>query len=532
MHGVDINEESVEIAKLSLWLRTARPNRKLNNLNNNIKCGNSLIDDPKIAGLKAFDWSKEFPMIEGKGGFDVVIGNPPYGILIDKETQFHYTRNFPLTRYKTNLYVLFLERMLQIFESGTFFFIIPKSLLFNSYYDAIRRELLHKTEINEVYTITEKVFEDAEVGGSLLLKFTLKEAVNIKNKVRLASARKIHNFISGSGILENFISQDYFLEIPNYEISVISSTSQSVVEKLKRQKTIGDFYKLRNGLNPGNIKHILISKTADTNKHRPIIWGKDISKYRICWSGDFINYDTTIGQRINLNDIRSKDGMNKQSRIDFALREPQMFDTRKIVLRKTGDSLIASIDELGFCFDTLAHGIYQKEANYTLEFLVAILNSNPATQFYRLLHDIKGKVFAKISLDNVSAFPFPICSSNDIAVLEHLAKKKSVGIEIFNRESSKFEKMLLRKFELKEVPKKLKNWYLQSYTEFTNNLAKSKMRLSLYDEAEWQDYFESESKKLVLLKATLTDIDNNIDAKVYHIYNIIPEEVELIDAIE
>ena len=76
--GVDLNEESVEIAKLSLWLRTAQPRRKLNTLNNNIKCGNSLIDDQKIAGDKAFNWQNEFPETFAKGGFDCVIGNPPY----------------------------------------------------------------------------------------------------------------------------------------------------------------------------------------------------------------------------------------------------------------------------------------------------------------------------------------------------------------------------------------------------------------------------------------------------------------------
>ncbi len=63
LFGVDLNEESVEIAKLSLWLRTAQPNRKLNDLNNNIKCGNSLIDDSEIAGEKAFNWQAEFPQI-------------------------------------------------------------------------------------------------------------------------------------------------------------------------------------------------------------------------------------------------------------------------------------------------------------------------------------------------------------------------------------------------------------------------------------------------------------------------------------
>jgi len=63
LFGVDLNEESVEIAKLSLWLRTAQPNRKLNDLNNNIKCGNSLIDDPAVAGDKAFNWQEAFPQV-------------------------------------------------------------------------------------------------------------------------------------------------------------------------------------------------------------------------------------------------------------------------------------------------------------------------------------------------------------------------------------------------------------------------------------------------------------------------------------
>ncbi|MDZ7718336.1 MAG: DNA methyltransferase [Balneolaceae bacterium] len=78
LFGVDINEESVEIAKLSLWLRTAQKGRQLTSLNDNIKCGNSLIDDPDVAGDKAFDWEEEFPSVFENGGFDVVIGNPPY----------------------------------------------------------------------------------------------------------------------------------------------------------------------------------------------------------------------------------------------------------------------------------------------------------------------------------------------------------------------------------------------------------------------------------------------------------------------
>jgi REP element-mobilizing transposase RayT len=68
IYGVDINEESVEIAKLSLWLRTAQKGRKLTTLSNNIKCGNSLIDDPEVAGETRgcnllFNWHTEFPNV-------------------------------------------------------------------------------------------------------------------------------------------------------------------------------------------------------------------------------------------------------------------------------------------------------------------------------------------------------------------------------------------------------------------------------------------------------------------------------------
>src|SRR5690606_3967320 len=94
LYGVDINEESVEIAKLSLWLRTAQRGRKLTSLSSNIKCGNSLIDSKAVAGDKAFKWEREFPEVFGKGGFDVVIGNPPYGMDRTESNKSFYQENF------------------------------------------------------------------------------------------------------------------------------------------------------------------------------------------------------------------------------------------------------------------------------------------------------------------------------------------------------------------------------------------------------------------------------------------------------
>src|SRR3989440_9771291 len=78
LYGVDLNRESVEITKLSLWLKTARSSEPLQNLDKNIKCGNSIVDDPIYAGDRAFNWHNEFKNILDRGGFDVIIGNPPY----------------------------------------------------------------------------------------------------------------------------------------------------------------------------------------------------------------------------------------------------------------------------------------------------------------------------------------------------------------------------------------------------------------------------------------------------------------------
>ncbi|MCD4731893.1 MAG: Eco57I restriction-modification methylase domain-containing protein, partial [Bacteroidales bacterium] len=168
LYGVDINEESVEIAKLSLWLRTAQKGRKLTTLSNNIKCGNSLIDDPEVAGDKAFNWQKEFPNVFKNEGFSVVIGNPPYlriQGLKDAYPQMvnHYDKHFHSATGNYDIYALFIERSYELInDSALVSFILPHKFLISDFGKGIRSFLLKNTFIDQlVHFGSELVFQDA-----------------------------------------------------------------------------------------------------------------------------------------------------------------------------------------------------------------------------------------------------------------------------------------------------------------------------------------------------------------------------------
>jgi len=167
LFGVDINEESVEIAQLALWLRTAKPHRKLNSLNQNIKCGNSLINDPAIAGDKAFDWQKEFPHVFEKGGFDVVIGNPPYVFAREKvseEDKFYYSQVYESAKYQVNTYIIFMEQsMLLSKKDGIIGLIVPNSWLMTYSGEALRKLIIEKATVDKIVNLYGKSFEDASV---------------------------------------------------------------------------------------------------------------------------------------------------------------------------------------------------------------------------------------------------------------------------------------------------------------------------------------------------------------------------------
>ncbi len=202
IYGVDIDAQAVETTKLSLLLKvlegetsqTIQPEllheRALPDLGDNIKCGNSLIgpdyyqqqqmtllDDEERYRISVFDWQTEFSQILKAGGFDTVIGNPPYirSQSLGEEQRIYYGHKFETATATYDIYVLFVERALSLLsKQGKAGFILPNKF-FTTDYGAGLRTLLTKS--NRIERIVD--FEDGQVfvgaGTYTCLLFVSKE---------------------------------------------------------------------------------------------------------------------------------------------------------------------------------------------------------------------------------------------------------------------------------------------------------------------------------------------------------------------
>ena len=120
LFGVDVNAESIEIAKLSLWVKTARRGKPLDSLDKNLKVGDSLIEDSNYAYLShGFTWASAFPDIINDGGFDIVLGNPPYVRMeFLKAMKPYLEKRFEVVSDRADLYCYFFERGLNLLKPG------------------------------------------------------------------------------------------------------------------------------------------------------------------------------------------------------------------------------------------------------------------------------------------------------------------------------------------------------------------------------------------------------------------------------
>jgi hypothetical protein len=151
LYGVDVNAESVEITKLSLWLKTAKKGRQLESLDETIRWGNSLIEDTDFH-RRAFEWKSAFPKIFIAGGFDIVIGNPPYVRMeLIKPFKPYLEKRYEVVADRADLYAYFFELGVRLLKPGGRLGYISSSTFFRTGAgEALRRYLIEKAEVEAV----------------------------------------------------------------------------------------------------------------------------------------------------------------------------------------------------------------------------------------------------------------------------------------------------------------------------------------------------------------------------------------------
>ncbi|MEG3893891.1 Eco57I restriction-modification methylase domain-containing protein [Microcoleus sp. Z1_A1] len=164
LYGVDLLPESAEITKLSLWLKTAEPGKTLTYLDDNIKAGNSLVADSNVADT-AFDWQAEFPQIFADGGFDVVLGNPPY---VRQELlspiKPYLQANYESYNGVADLYTYFYELGLNILKpKGVLSYIVTNKWLRSGYGEPLRKFFASQGLLEQIIDFGHApIFEEAD----------------------------------------------------------------------------------------------------------------------------------------------------------------------------------------------------------------------------------------------------------------------------------------------------------------------------------------------------------------------------------
>lgn len=501
LYGVDINEESVEIAQLALWLRTAKPHRKLNSLNENIKCGNSLISDPAVAGKKAFSWQEQFPKVFENGGFDVVIGNPPYVNMVniqnEQERKF-YQNNYSTVKNKCDLYSIFTEKAKSLLKKdGLLGFIFPNSWMGTESFSKFRDFLSKEVNVYQLVELPPGVFEDAIVTTVLCFYINAKPNSN--------SVIDIYACINKEFVKKDFVlSYDQILKNPNSSFAFEKTISLENVS-CKKLSEIASFSL---GIKTSNDARFVFEKPIDNTCYR-FIRGRNISRWSHPSNNEWIWYQPAL--------ICEKPGGRPRVLENFLAN-------KKIVIQDIATQITATIDcEKYLCNDTL-NIIYSLDNDYSYEYILCLLNSKLVNVWFK-------KIFPAglhIKTNQLEQIPVPILSQESQSLFITLADTMLSLNSQLQEKRSRFLRRLSDNTEGVKITTALQTFDQMDFAGFVAELKKQKIKLSLAQQDEWENYFNQYREACQELTAQIFATDNEIDNRVFDLYGLTPEEREIV----
>ena len=540
IYGVDLNEESVEIAKLSLWLRTAQPRRKLNDLSNNIKCGNSLIDSKTVAGDKAFNWQQEFPQIfnpslqggtmkqsaDVKQGFDVIIGNPPYVNAnelkkgLSKDQYSYLKSNYETAKGTVDLYIYFFEKGLDIInQKGVLSYITPNRFLSASYGKALREILVNRYEILSLIDYSDKrVFQDASTYP--VISF-LKKKERENYKVTTGRFDEI-----SKQIIESKFDSKKLNVLEDYILGFLLNDKLIITEKIINQSESLE-----------NVGKINATSTASEADDYSKLITEDGQGYKLINTGTIDPYSTTWG----ISELTDK---GRKLLTPFLPKESEsisenrhnLYSAPKIIIAKIGLRCEAFYDDKGEYSSINTNCIHSFSEDYLPEYIQCWINSKLYNYMFECFFDglrMSGGylLFSAPNLRNTYIKRTPIDRQNLFTQLSQDLQKKNSD---FNIMLARFSSFFSNSIEIEKLTRKLQNWHELDFAVFIKELNKAIKKaggtpLTKKDEFEWLELFEDNKNKAEELQTQITQTEKTIDTMVYDLYGLTEEERNIVE---
>ncbi|PSB06206.1 hypothetical protein C7B76_30005 [filamentous cyanobacterium CCP2] len=428
IHGVDIDPQAVEITKRSLLLqllagiseeeqaRQVRSNFPVDSsvLDRNIYCGNALIDsdfyqgldkkqlfDPDINSIKGLNWEKAFPEVMRSGGFNVVIGNPPwvftrdvqFGDRVKKYYQLKYLNGIQTTQKgkakqtgKINLFILFLIRMVQLtHQEGLAGIVLPNTFFRTTIYDVARKYILEHCNIQQIVDLGCETFPGVTASTAILIlgKNLADMRVQCLNGIQQAEPRWLDKktfLTNASHVFSIFMDepqQSLFQHMENCSIH-LETLVKDIIEGIVCQRD-------------------QVIANADRHHYKKLLEGKDITRYCITFRNKYVLFD-----RQQLHRPRPE--------YVWAANE-------KIILRRIGGGafpLIAALDTANYCtFASVNNLLIQENCSYNIRYLLALLNSTLLNYYYSQKFTNRSRLTVNISKTFVQQLPIRAIDFNN-----------------------------------------------------------------------------------------------------------------------